>query len=105
MQDHDMTKEVLASFLANEEDEIEITLCGYAKCIKKNLCPEAQEDCLMELGEVVNRYIRAARMKKNIPSTTVSAPVVSNENIVPLQHNMDCNYSSMALSPDENGGR
>ena len=35
MQDHDMTKEVLASFLTNEEDEIEITLSGYAKCIKK----------------------------------------------------------------------
>ena len=50
----------------------------------------------MELGEVVNRYIRAARMKKNIPSSTVSAPVVSNENIVPLQHNMDCNYSFVA---------
>ena len=36
MADHDMTKEVLASFLTNEEDEIEITLSGYAKCIKKN---------------------------------------------------------------------
>ena len=24
MQDHDMTKEVLASFLTNEEDEIEL---------------------------------------------------------------------------------
>ena len=50
----------------------------------------------MELGEAVNRYIRAARMKKSIPSATVSAPVVSNENIMPLQPNMDCNYSSMA---------
>ena len=46
-------------------------------------------------GEVFNRYIRAARMKKSIPSATVSAPVVSNENIMPLQPNMDCNYSSM----------
>ena len=53
----------------------------------------------MELWKVVNRYIRAARMKKNIPSTTVSAPVVSNENNVPLQHNMDCNYSSMDPPP------
>ena len=35
MQDHDMKKEVLASFLASDEDEIEITLSGYAKCIKK----------------------------------------------------------------------
>ena len=35
MQDHDMTKEVIASFLTNEEDEIEITLSGYAKHIKK----------------------------------------------------------------------
>ena len=99
MQDHDMTKEVLASFLTNEEDEIEITLSGYAKCIKRNLCPEAQEDCLMELGEVLNKYIRASRMKKSIPSATVSAPVVSNENIMPLQPNMDCNYSSMAPPP------
>ena len=81
MQDHNMTKEVLASFLLIEEDEMEIILSGYAKHIK-NLCPEAQKDCLMELGEVVNRYIRAAWMKKRIPSTTVSVP-----------------------SPDENGGR
>ena len=96
MADHDMTKEVLAPFLTNEEDEIEITLSGYATCIKKIKCPEVQEDCLMELGEVVNRYIRAARMKKSIMSATVSAPVVSNDNIVQLQPNMDCNYSSMA---------
>ena len=96
MQDHDMTKEVLASLLATEEDEIEITFSGYVKHIKKNLCPEAQEDCLMELGEVINRYIRAARMNKNTPSATVSAPVASNENIVPMQPNMDCNYRSIA---------
>ena len=64
MEDHDMIKEVLASFLTSEEDEIEITLSDYAKYIKKNLCPEAQEDCLMELGEVINRYTRAARMRK-----------------------------------------
>ena len=37
MQDHDMTKEVLASFLTTEEDEIEITFSGYAKCIKKSM--------------------------------------------------------------------
>ena len=37
MQDHDMTKEVLTSFLTSEEDEIEITLSGYAKRIKKSM--------------------------------------------------------------------
>ena len=56
---------------------------------KKKLCAEAQEDCLMELGKVVNRYIRASRMKKSIPSATVSAPVVLNDNIVQVQPNLD----------------
>ena len=104
MADHDMTKKVLASFLTNDEDEIEITLSGFAKHIKK-ICPEAQEDCLMELGEVVNRYIWASRMKKSIPSATVSAPVVSNDNIMQVQPNMDCKYSSMPPSTVKNGGR
>ena len=42
MQDHDMTKEGLASFLANEEDEIEIILSGFAKRIKK-ICVERSQ--------------------------------------------------------------
>ena len=54
---------------------------------------------MMELGEVVNRYIRADQMKANTPSATISAPVLSNENLLSPQRNVECTYSTMAPPP------
>ena len=43
-------KEVIASLLTHKDDEVNLTLSGYAKRIKKSLSDEAQEDCVMEMG-------------------------------------------------------
>ena len=95
--DNMMTKEVIASLLAYKDDEFDVTLSGYAKRIKKSLSAEAQEDCIMEMGEVLNKYIHDSHHKL-APTSTISSPPPSN-NVIPIQPNLDGmrqqNYSSM----------
>ena len=107
-----MTKEVIASLLTHEDDEIDLTLSGYAKRIKKSLSDEAKEDCIIEMGEVVNRYI-CVSCHKLAPTSTISSPPAgsthnnNNGDIIPLQHNLDPTIQGQQLSiyasPDKNG--
>ena len=65
-------------------------MSGFSKRIKKSLDANDQEDCLMEIGDVVNRYISAARFKRN-PTSTISwanTPNVS-DHFVPMQTDMN----------------
>ena len=45
-----MTREIITSPLSNpEEDEIDISMSGFGKHIKKSLDANDQEECLMEI--------------------------------------------------------
>ena len=71
-------------------------MSGFGKHIKKSLDANDQEDCLMEIGDVVNRYIRAARFKRNTTSTIsqANAPNVS-DHFVPMQTDMNTQQGTM----------
>ena len=53
----------------------------------------------MEIGDVVNRYIHAARFKKN-PSSTISWPNAPNvsDNFVAMQTDMNMNTQQLSMS-------
>ena len=73
-QDHEMTKELLSSILAkDEEDEVDMLMGSIAKWIKKNLPDDEAEECMQELTDVINRYIRVAKWRRN-PTATPAAP-------------------------------
>ena len=57
MQDNEMTKEVIASLLTSEDDEVEITLSSYAKRIKKTMSrgPRGLYDGAGGSGEQVHK--------------------------------------------------
>ena len=75
-KEHDFTKEVITNLLNNEDDEIDLSLQGVPKRMRKCLSNEQCDDCLMEIIKVVNHHIRASRMTK-MPSATHSQPDVS----------------------------
>ena len=61
-QDQAMTCEIITSLLSNpEDDEVDVSMSVFGKCIKKSLDANDQEDCLTGIGDVVNRYIHASR--------------------------------------------
>ena len=98
-----MTKEVTASLLTHEDNEIDLTLSGYAQRIKKSLSDEVQEDCIMEMGEALNRYIRASHYKL-APTSTISSPPAgsahnNNGGVIPLQHNLDLTIQGQQSYP------
>ena len=74
-KEHSFTKEVITNLLSNEDNEIDLSLQGVAKRMRKCLSNEQCNNCLMEIMEVVNRYIRASRMPK-MPLATHSRAAV-----------------------------
>ena len=98
-QDQAMTREIITSLLSNEEDEVDVSMSGFGKRIKKSLDANDQEECLMEIGDVVNRYIRAARFKKN-PTSSISQPNAPNvsDNFVRMQTEMNMNMTTQQQS-------
>ena len=75
-KEHDFTKEVITNLLNNKDDEIDLSLQGVAKRMRKCLSSEQCDDCPMEIIDVVNCHIRASRMAK-MPSTSQSQAAVS----------------------------
>ena len=74
-KEHNFTKEVITNLLNNEDDEIDLSLQGVAKRMRKCLSSEQCDDCLMEIIDVVNCHIRASRMAK-MPLATQSRAAV-----------------------------
>ena len=74
-KEHDFTKEVITNLLNNEDNEIDLSIQGVAKRMRKYLSSEQCDDCLVEIIDVVNRHIRASRMAK-MPSATQSRAAV-----------------------------
>ena len=48
----DQAREIITSLLSNEEDEVDVSMSGFGKRIKKSLDANDQEKCLMEIGDV-----------------------------------------------------
>ena len=71
-------KDVISTLLNEEEgDEIDLAFRTMAKQMKKQLQAIDIDECMMELQEAVNRYIRVSR-RQNQPTSTVTfaaAPV------------------------------
>ena len=74
-KEHNFRKEVITNLLNNEEDEIDLSLQGVAKRMRKCLSSEQCDDCLMEIIDVVNHHVRASRMVK-VPLATQSQAAV-----------------------------
>ena len=60
-----MTRGIISSLLSNEEDAVDVSMSGSRKHNKKSLDANDQEECLMEIGDVINRIMCAARFKKS----------------------------------------
>ena len=71
-------KDVISTLLNEEEgDKVDLAFQAMAKQMKNQLQPLDINECMMELQEVGNRYVRVSR-RKNQPTSTVtsaSAPV------------------------------
>ena len=70
-KEHNFMKEVITNLLNNKDDEIDLSLQGVAKKMRKCLSNEQCDDCLMKIIKVVNCHIRVSRMPK-MPSATHS---------------------------------
>ena len=74
-QDHEMTKELLSSILAkNEDDKVDMLMGFIAKHIQKNLPDEEAEECTQEITDVINRYIMVAKRRINPTATPAASP-------------------------------
>ena len=72
-------KDVISTLLNEEEgDEVDLAFQAMAYWMKKQLQAIDIDECMMELQEVVNRYLRVSR-RQNQPSTVTSAAA-------PVQH-------------------
>ena len=82
-------KDVISTLLNEEEgDKVDLAFQAMAKWMKKQLQPIDIDECMMELQEVVNRYVRVSR-RQNQPTSTVTsatAPVqqVSIQTLQPM---------------------
>ena len=105
-KEHDFTKEVITNLLNNEDDEIDLSLQGVAKRMRKCLSNEQCDDCLMEIIEVVSCHIRASRMPK-MPSAThsrasVLMPPVLHHALIPVMR-MEDNFEHAEQHRESNG--
>ena len=92
-KEHDFMKEVITNLLNNEDNEIDLSLQGVVKRMRKCLSSEQCDDCLMEIINVVNCHIRASRMAK-MPLATqsraaVSMPPVLHHTLIPFMRMED----------------
>ena len=82
-QDHKLTKELLSSILAKDDDnEVDMLVGSVAKRIQKNLPDDEAEECMQEITDVVNRYIRVAKRRRNptaTPATAEASPAPAPE--------------------------
>ena len=104
-KEHDFTKEVITNLL-NNEDEIDLSLQGVAKRMRKCLSSQQCDDCLMKIIDVVNHHIRASRMAK-MPSATqsraaVSMPPVVHHAPIPVMRMAD-NFEHVEQYSESNG--
>ena len=61
-QDHEMTKELLSLILAKDkDDEVDMLMGSIAKRCKKNVPDDKAEECMQEITDVINRYIRVGK--------------------------------------------
>ena len=73
-------KDIISTLLNEEEgDEVDLAFQAMAKWMKKQLQPIDIDECMMELQEVVNRYVRVSR-RQNQPTSTVTSAAA------PAQH-------------------
>ena len=73
-------KDVISTLLNGEEgDEEDHAFQAMAKWMEKQLQPSDIDECMMELQEVVNRYVRVSR-RQNQPTSTVTSAAA------PVQH-------------------
>ena len=73
-------KDVISTLLNEEEgDEVDLAFQAMAKWMKKLLQPIDLDEYMMELQEVVNRYVRVSR-RQNKPTSTVTSSAA------PVQH-------------------
>ena len=93
-------KDVISTLLNEEEgDEVDLAFQTMAKRMKKQLQPIDIDECMMELQEVVNRYVKVSR-RQNQPTSTVTsvtAPVQqvsipTLQPMPPMVHRDDPNY-------------
>ena len=73
-----MTKELLSSILSKDEDDkVDMLIGSTAKHIQKNLPDDEAEECIQEIIDVINGYIRVAKRRRN-PTAIVSWTGTSN---------------------------
>ena len=73
-------KDVITTLLNEEKgDEVDLAFQAMAKKMKKQLQPIDIDECMMELQEVVYRYVRVSRRQHQPTSTVTSAAA-------PVQH-------------------
>ena len=77
-------KDVISTLLnEEEEDEVDLAFQAMAKWMKKQLQPIDINECMMELQEVVNRYVRVSRRQHQPTSTVTSATAPVQQASIP----------------------
>ena len=87
-KEHDFTKEFITNLLNNKDNEIDLSLQGVAKRMRKCLSSEQCNDCVMEIIDVVNHYTRASRMPK-MPLATQSRAAMSMPPVLRMKDNFE----------------
>ena len=81
-------KDVITTLLNEDEaDEVDLAFQAMAKCMKKQLQAVDIDECMIELQEVVNKYIRVSHGKNQPTSTLTSAGQhpIQHVSFLPLQ--------------------
>lgn len=69
-----LASDVITSVLKKDEDEIDLAFASLAMRIRKQLNPVEVLECMMEVEQVVGRYMRVALHRRTVPSAAAGAP-------------------------------